>query len=71
MILCYGDSHFRSMRIIIDTDVLDVGEIVEINTKHLCIKWGRFVVKIFMMEVIEGFFYLLDKLHTASFSLTI
>lgn len=71
MILCYGDSHFRSMRIVIDSDILDVGEIVEIHAKHLCIKWRRFVVKIFMMEVIEGFFNLLDKLHTASFYLTI
>jgi hypothetical protein len=35
MFLGDGDGHFRGMGVIVDADVLDVGEVVEVNDEDL------------------------------------
>jgi hypothetical protein len=35
MFLGDGDGHFRAMSVIVDADVLDVGEVVEVNVEDL------------------------------------
>jgi hypothetical protein len=43
------------MGVIVDTDVLDICKIVEVNVKGLGHERGCLVVEIFVMEVVEGF----------------
>lgn len=58
------------MSIIIDADILDIGKVIKVNKKFLTIERGRFIIEIFMMEMVERFFLILIKIHMASFSLT-
>jgi hypothetical protein len=43
------------MGVIVDTDVLDIRQIVEVNVKDLSHERGCLVVEIFVMEMVEGF----------------
>lgn len=45
------------MSIIIDADILDVGKVVKVNKEFLAIERGRFIIEIFMMEMVERFFF--------------
>lgn len=45
------------MSVIIDTDVFDIGKIIKVDEKNLPIKRSRFIVEIFMMEMIERFLF--------------
>jgi hypothetical protein len=53
----FGDRncHFRAMGVIVDTDVLDVCQIVEVNVKDLSHEGSCLIVEIFVMVVVEGF----------------
>jgi hypothetical protein len=43
------------MGVIVDTDVLDIRQIVEVNVKDLSHERGSLVVEIFVMEMVERF----------------
>jgi len=45
------------MSIIIDADILDIGKVIKVNKKFLTIERGRFIIEIFMMEMVERFFF--------------
>ena len=65
-----GNGHFGAMSVIVDTDVLNVGQIVKVNVEYLSHEGRWLVVQVLMVEVIEGFFFLISIVHIASFSLT-
>lgn len=54
------------MGVIVDTDVLDICKIVEVNVKDLSHERGCLVVEIFVMEVVEGF-WVKSNVQMASF----
>lgn len=49
------------MCVVIYTDVLYVGQIVKIKPEHLTIERRRFIVKVLMVEVVEGFFHIIKN----------
>ncbi len=66
MFLGDGDGHFRAMSVIVDADVLDVGEVVEVNVEDLGHEGGWLVVEVFVVEVVERF-WVKSNVQMASF----
>ena len=55
MLFGYADCHFRTMSIVINANVFDVGQVVQKNEEALRGEGCLIYVKVFVMEVIEGF----------------
>lgn len=56
MLLGNGNGHLRTMSVIIDADVLDVGEVVKVDEEHLAHERRGVVAEVFMVEVVEGLY---------------
>ena len=41
------------MGVVVDTDVLDVGQVVKVNEEHLAHERRRVVVEVFMVKMVE------------------
>lgn len=56
VLLGNGNGHLRAMGVVIDADVLDVGQVVKVDEEHLAHERRRVVVEVFMVEVVEGLY---------------
>ena len=56
MLLRNRNGHLRPMGVVVDTDVLDVGQVVKVNEEHLAHERRRVVVEVFMVKMVEGLY---------------